>query len=861
MDFYSIFLDYFKKCVKDNSPIELEEMIGMANGKEQSANSALEELRQKGIINLKPKMNVFQPGTRLENFESITLTEKGLNEIKQLIFKGNPEFESIEANKSDRLLEKIIEKEKNRISQLSAEDKNKEIIEKILSYFKFLNSDIQNYPDGKIKSSEIKEKIKNIVSKYYASIAAIKASQITNNMKIEGYITFIYKKNAPEKYKINNLLTSKGASYLEQLEKDYEEKLENYCKENDIKFPDPICSNVVKFLEIINNYPTQKALEVVQNIYKNFSNEQLAELIKNANIAVRAAQSIPNINTITFSPNVIDEVKEDKDDKEGNETKGNNKEKTYTFEGILGQNCGDYITIDDSNKDDRLPDRIIHEKTGQHFIVKNGIKVLRGFAKASDLYLASEPDKKNYQREEDDVHLNELSEFISEMNPSGKYLPELTFVARGGYELCRPDWGKKLTGTQLGFFKNSNYYQLHLNGTKLYRIDGNHRSEALQKLSTEQKEYYIPFAIILMGKQVLFDDTDPVESSLGLEFSGNYGLVDNQDEKKIIDMEAFLFYFLNAKAKRLTTEENYRGLISSDWQNHEIEIANKNIILLQHLNKLLEDNILHNDFCNNEPLKQISEILEKINEDIELNKFVKIVKIMNNLLAADRWQNLKKFEFYCQLIFYVAYKHEDETECKQILNNLEYWVEKYNFDNATFDNPILLYNNAQKTNNVNPINVFVAMPYYSDGAIDDFNDQFRTLKDELEDKYPELIDRFNIYEIMKHRGYAIDIQQRIIDQIKSANIFIADISECICQKGSKKVDSHANPNVMYELGIAQSQAYTEIILLKNKKDKIEVPSDIITKYHNKFEFDNKVAMRKKLFEAIENILKDKFEII
>lgn len=35
-----------------------------------------------------------------------------------------------------------------------------------------------------------------------------------------------------------------------------------------------------------------------------------------------------------------------------------------------------------------------------------------------------------------------------------------------------------------------------------------------------------------MGKQVLFDDTDPIESSLGLEFSGNYGLVDNQDEKK-----------------------------------------------------------------------------------------------------------------------------------------------------------------------------------------------------------------------------------------------------------------------------------------------------------------------------------------
>ena len=856
MDFYSIFLDYFKKCVKDNSPIVLEEMIGMANGKERSANSALEELRQNGLINLRQEMNVFQPGTRLENVESITLTEKGLNEIKQLIFKENPESESTEVNKSDRLLEKIIEKEKNRISKLSDEDKNKEILEKILSYFKFLNTNIQNYPDGKIKSSEIKEKVKNIVSKYYASIAAIKASQITNNMKNEGYITFIYKKNAPEKYKINNLLTSKGASYLEQLEKDYKEKFENYCKENDIKFPDPIGSNAAKFLDIINNSPTQKVIEIIKNLDEKFSSEKFERLTKNTDIAARIVRRISNINPIPPYPNLIDEVKEDKADKEADETKGR-KEKTYTFEGILGQNCGDYITVDNNNKDDRLPDRIVHEKTGRHFIVKNGIKVLRGFAKASDLYLASEPDKKNYQREEDDVHLNELSEFISEMNPSGKYLPELTFIARGGYELCRPDWGKKLTATQLGFFKNSNYYQIHLNGTKLYRIDGNHRLEALQKLSVEQREYYIPFAIILMGKQVLFDETDQVESSLGLEFSGNYGLVDAQDEKKIVDMEAFLFYFLNAKAKKLTTEENYRGLIRSDWQKHEIEIANKNIILLQRLNKLLEDNILHNDFCNNEPLKQISEILEKINEDIDLNKFVEIIKIMNNLLAADCWQNLKKFEFYCQLIFYVAYKHEDETECRQILNNLEYWVTKYNFDNTTFDNPILLYNNAQKTNNVDPINIFVAMPF-DDIHINNFTEWIITAIKNIEENKPQYKGRIHLYEIMRHRGYNIDLMDDIMEKINNCSIFIAEISPCTYTFKDKQILCDANPNVMYELGIAYNLK-KPIILMRETSDFPKVPSDIQEKYRNTYDRSNTKTTREIIENTISAILEDYYD--
>lgn len=572
------------------------------------------------------------------------------------------------------------------------------------------------------------------------------------------------------------------------------------------------------------------------------------------------AENIQEIQKTMDIPDITskDTKKQNKGTKKAQQNiKESNNDESYTFEGILGQNCGDYITVNESNKDNRLPDRIIHEKTGQHFIVKNGIKVLRGFAKASDLYFASEPDKKNYQREENDVHLEELSEFISEMNPSGKYLPELTFIARGGYELCRPDWGKKLTGTQLGFFKNSNYYQLHLNETKLYRIDGNHRLEALQKLSTEQKEYYIPFAIILMGKQVLFDDTDPVESSLGLEFSGNYGLVDNQDEKKIIDMEAFLFYFLNAKAKRLTTEENYRGLISSDWQKHEIEIASKNIILLQRLNKLLEDNILHNDFCNNEPLKQISEILEKINEDIDLNKFVEIVKIMNNLLAADRWQNLKKFEFYCQLIFYVAYKHEDETECKQILNNLEYWVEKYNFDNTTFDNPILLYNNAQKTNNVNPINVFVAMPF-DDIHINNFTEWIETAIKNIEENKPQYKGRIHLYEIMRHRGYNIDLMDDIMEKINNCSIFIAEISPCKYTFEDKQILCDANPNVMYELGIAYNLK-KPIILMRESSDFPKVPSDIQEKYRNTYNRSNTKTTREIIENTISAILEDYYD--
>lgn len=616
------------------------------------------------------------------------------------------------------------------------------------------------------------------------------------------------------------------------------------------------------------------ATEQIAEIYKNLEyvpnlGEALKEISKNREAFCSAQQAIQNsknaIETVrSLKKNLANLAKNPSSVLYEKLTENPEDElETFTFEGILGQNCGDYIEIDNKNVDDRLPERIVNEKTGKHFIVKNGIKVLRGFAKASDLYNASEPDKKNYQRNEDSQHLQEIKTFLSEINPSGKYLPELTFVARGGYELIRPKWGNNLKNTTLGHFKNLDYYQLNLNGTKLYRIDGNHRLEALKKLSDENKEYYIPFSIILMGKQVLFDDTDAIESSIGLEYSGNYGLVDDKDEKKITDMEAFLFYFLNAKAKRLTTEENLKGLVNSTtWENHELLVANKHLPHLQYLEEQIKTNdFLSSYFCNNEPIKNIAEVLGKIEEDIELEQFKKILSLTNELLICDKWCDLKIFKFYCQLIFYIAYKNQDKKLCISILDNINNWTKRYKFDNTTFDNPIMLYESAEKTNITRPVKVFVAMPYYDDEIIEDFNDQLKKLSEELIQKYPLLENRFEIYEVMKHRGYEIDIQEQIIEQIKSASIFVADISEHICKKGTKTVDSHANPNVMYELGLAKGQSYTEIILLKNKKDKIEVPSDIITKYHNKFEFDKKISMRKKLFEAIENILKDKFEII
>lgn len=498
-----------------------------------------------------------------------------------------------------------------------------------------------------------------------------------------------------------------------------------------------------------------------------------------------------------------------------------NTSKTYTFEGILGKNCGNIISTTNSD-----------EKRVQikGFKVENGLRVLRGFTDSSILALASQNDSKKYQREENNEHLNGIQNFIEKIRPSAKYLPEVTLVARGYENLEKIKISGKLTNTQQGELDNLEYYKLTVKENQLFRVDGNHRLEALKT-----NNYYIPFSIII------WEETEI-----------------NADD------EAFLFYFLNAKARKLTTEENLKGLVNtSSWEDYELIEANKYIPHLKFLKEQFDNNpLLNTIFCNNKPLKLIAELLEKVDAYIDIEEFKQIAICMGQLLIKNLWPSLLKFNFYCQLLFYVAYKTKSLEQAVNALNNLESWVVKYNFDDTTFNDPILLFNNAEKTNHLSPINIFVAMPYYEESIIDDFNDQFKTLKNELEEDFSSLKNRLNFYKIMSHQGETVDLVKQIMDQIKSAHIFIADVSIHSYTKSGIDIKNFANPNVMFELGIAQSQPYTRIILLKNTNDEIEdIPSDIRNLYYIKYDDSNRVKMREDISSSIKTILKDDFCII
>lgn len=809
------YLTYFAGQYAKKEDMDYYALVEMAGDNYELCTEVIKELVDEGLV-LGIELIKTKVGYAVGQYQGkLKLTAKGIKEILNLFPDEKKEIiDDIKSDIEDKnhkilSVEDIINKENERISKLSKKEKEEEIKTKILELFKYLLSKIEKYPNGKITNNELKEKIKKIVKIYFKSIPQIYAKSLTGDLLKEGYITFLYQKGNEGSYDIDKLLTTKAIDFLNKIKDEEEQEIQKYFKEHNIKFPNvDIPSGLMQAYKSIYNNPTLiKAIEqssiLTKYMYNNIPNLDYS----NIQMAIEAASNIPSNIAFNYIPqNKKDNINDDIN-------------KTYTFEGILGRNCGEVVTP--TSEDIKR----IREKG---FKVENGIKVLRGFANSAILAFASRKDE-NYQREENPKHLNAIEKFVKNMRTSAKYLPEVTLIARGYEKLEKINLSGTLSEKQRGEIENLEYYKLTVSESNLYRIDGNHRLEALKR-----DNYYIPFSIII------WEDIDI-----------------NPDD------EAFLFYFLNNKAKKLTTEENLKGLVNATtWKSHELLEANKHLPHLQYLEEQIQTSkFLSSYFCNNEPIKNIAEILERIEDNIEFNQFQEILSLTNELLIHDKWSELKQFDFYCQLVFYIAYKTPYKKACLSVLDNINNWVKKYKFDNTTFDNPIMLYKSAEKTNNTRPIKVFIAMPYYGDEIIEDVNDQLKKLSEELIKAYPLLENRFEIYEVMKHRGYEIDIQNQIMEQIKSASIFIADISEHICKKGTKTVDCHANPNVMYELGIAKGQPYTEIILLKNKNDKIEAPSDIITKYHNKFELDKKVSMRKKLFEAIESILKDKFEII
>lgn len=346
------------------------------------------------------------------------------------------------------------------------------------------------------------------------------------------------------------------------------------------------------------------------------------------------------------------------------------------------------------------------------------------------------------------------------------------------------------------------YYTLEVTEGSLARVDGNHRLEA-----GNGKDYYIPFSIVVWG--------------INLENEEN--LLSSGDSNSNTESEAFLFYILNNTAKRLEAEENFKGLVQSErWTPDELAIINRHLPILKHFDRTYAGNPLLDRDVISAPLSQICEILTEISDsDLGISEFDTIFIDTTKLLGQSGLYPYCRDQFpniFFQLAFYTRYRSSDFEEAMTKLKLIDRWLEKYKYTGLTFSKASRIFEVAYKFITSSPKTIFMAMEYKSEQIVADYNGALSRAVHTINNMGGNIA--VEAYPIMTGKGKSFSITADIYKKIEECAVFIADTTE-------------ANPNVMYELGIAYNKR-KPIILVREKGKRIKVPSDIISDYYYSF---------------------------
>lgn len=493
----------------------------------------------------------------------------------------------------------------------------------------------------------------------------------------------------------------------------------------------------------------------------------------------------------------------------------------FLFYGLLGNNCGIVSPYIGASK--RL------QELG--FSVENGIPTLRGFAKISDLSAASAPQYEKYQRQLKEDHVNDIANYLDNCKDEAKFLPEVVLSVNDSKKATLKCYDHKgftsISETAKGAIKNIGYYCLEVEEETLTRVDGNHRLEA-----GKDKDFYIPFSIVLWNINAENPDNIVLEMS---------------DEDNT-ESESFLFYILNNTARRLEAEENFKGLVKSKkWKSEELVLINKHLPFLKYYYDKYDGNPLLNKQYFDSPLSQICEILEEINsEDIDETQFdILLVDSFKILTQTESFGYIKDefSDIFFQLAFYSRYKSTDLIEACKMMDLIDKWLKKYKYTGAVFTKASKIFDVAYKHISVSPKYIFMAMQYKSEEIVSDYNGALQRAVATLNNMGANV--ELVAYPIMTGEGKSINITTDIYEKIEKCSVFLADTTE-------------ANPNVMYELGIAFNKK-KPIIMVREKGKQIKVPSDIISEYY--YSFNGMTELENLFVKHIKTIMERDYGIV
>ncbi len=452
----------------------------------------------------------------------------------------------------------------------------------------------------------------------------------------------------------------------------------------------------------------------------------------------------------------------------------------------------------------------------------NGQLLFRGYAALGDLLNISKPSF--YQRKYDDKREKSIGDFLSSATFS--FFPELLFGLQfktpsaieciANPDITRQDLKEdnieiKSKG-KFSFGKNSDRIDkstakvmtLNFKGDNapLSRLDGNHRLSAAEAILENTpdnaiKDKIVPFSILV---QIQGKEADKYEAAF--------------------------FYLINAKAKALTSEENYEALLAKDDLFSDLEL--NQILEIQNIELIRSIALAIKSGANS----NIKEFIEEGNYDFA----VKLVILLGEFgIPLEHNQVFRAIHKVCAIIEEEKYKGKTLSvdiilaliiailKYPDDFSKVRYWVFEGNLNLLSDVGASCILKTILAIISKREYRIFVAMPYVSHKRVSEYNTLFKEVLAEITKKEKVTL---SLIPIMRFRGASQRIDHRLIESIKECDVFIADLTG-------------ANENVIFEVGLAEGNGKPMILLRAENDHSTKVPFDVYSEYvkDHKIPFD------------------------
>ncbi len=472
---------------------------------------------------------------------------------------------------------------------------------------------------------------------------------------------------------------------------------------------------------------------------------------------------------------------------------------------------------------------------------------IRGFARIKELARVSKANPE-YQRELLDRQKKVISNFLTEENYL--FFPEVILSVKLKYDVTKKSASKNLSPLTLIESKKpftSNVDSLRIRPSEkkyskvfdtsgrdeviivelefaegellklikeenhpFHRIDGNHRLSAAEQLDDPRIQVMdIPFCIVLFEettREKFNDLTKRLEP-----------FIDKSYEK----FERVVFFNINSKSEPLTLEQNLKGILGAGqyFDKDEIEkIFGESGLLARKLGTRVraEDfaslkNILKDHkwaLCLN-IFKLYSTNKGKVrvaDEDKLVDKVYSAFQAINVLYSEK--ESIRKNKSIEMLLAFLYYKSFAENEVFNFFSTSVVTSHIFDAKEASAESIITIF---EKLYQKRVIRIFVAMPYYGNDEVNEYNKLFKEVLLEIQNKARSEVS-IELIPIMRFKGEAQRIDRRLLEEISLCDVFIADLTTC-------------NPNVCFEIAYAEGREKPKLIV-KSSTDRRKPPFDM-----------------------------------